>query len=101
MKKTIFLLVAAVSFPAMAADQYVQGYMKRDGTYVAPHHRTAPDHNPYNNYSTQGNANPYTGKSGSRDAWDVQRDYSNNSIGGGNNNLNPYGNPFGQQRRGW
>jgi TPR repeat protein len=33
---------------------------------VAPHYRSAPDHNPYNNWSTKGNVNPYTGKAGTK-----------------------------------
>ncbi|RQQ54279.1 hypothetical protein [Burkholderia stagnalis] len=46
------------------SDQTVSGYTRSDGTYVQPYHRTAPDGNPYNNYSTQGNVNPYTGQPG-------------------------------------
>ena len=44
----------------------VRGYTKRDGTYVPPHYRSAPDGNFYNNWSTKGNVNPYTGKEGTR-----------------------------------
>ena len=40
----------------------VKGYYRKDGTYVRPHYRTAPDGNPYNNYSYPGNYNPNTGK---------------------------------------
>ena len=40
----------------------VRGYYRKDGTYVRPHYRTAPDRNPYNNYSYPGNYNPNTGK---------------------------------------
>ncbi|MBY4768946.1 hypothetical protein [Burkholderia ambifaria] len=46
------------------SDQTVNGYSRSDGTYVQPYHRTAPDGNPYNNYSTQGNVNPYSGQRG-------------------------------------
>lgn len=63
MKKTILAMAALVAVSAFA-DEYVQGYIRKDGTYVAPHHRTTPDSNPYNNYSTQGNINPYTGQQG-------------------------------------
>jgi len=45
-------------------DEMVSGYTRSNGTYVQPYHRTAPDSNPYNNYSTQGNVNPYTGQIG-------------------------------------
>jgi len=44
----------------------VRGHTRRDGTYVAPHHRTNPDGNRSNNWSTKGNQNPYTGKPGTR-----------------------------------
>jgi hypothetical protein len=62
MKITLGILVLCLSAPALAAQ--VQGYYRRDGTYVAPHSRTNPDGNPYNNYSTQGNYNPNTGQMG-------------------------------------
>ena len=42
----------------------VKGYTRKDGTYVQPHHRSAPDGNFYNNWSTTGNVNPYTGEEG-------------------------------------
>jgi hypothetical protein len=42
----------------------VHGYVKKDGTYVAPHNRSAPDGNLNNNWSSQGNSNPYTGEDG-------------------------------------
>ncbi|MEQ1893761.1 MAG: hypothetical protein ABL998_14550 [Planctomycetota bacterium] len=48
------------------ADVYVQGYARQDGTHVRPHHRSAPDGNPLNNWSTSGNVNPYTGEQGQR-----------------------------------
>lgn len=36
----------------------VRGYTRKDGTYVAPHQRSAPDGNPTNNYGMPGNYNP-------------------------------------------
>jgi hypothetical protein len=45
---------------------HVKGYTKKDGTYVAPHYRSAPDGNKSNNWSTKGNVNPYTGKAGTQ-----------------------------------
>jgi hypothetical protein len=42
-----------------------RGYMKKNGTYVAPSRRTAPDGKMNNNYSTKGNSNP-NGKKGSK-----------------------------------
>jgi hypothetical protein len=43
---------------------HVRGYSKRSGTYVMPHYRTSPNHTKYDNWSTKGNTNPYTGKKG-------------------------------------
>lgn len=40
---------------------YVRGYYRSNGTYVRSHYRTAPDSNPYNNYSFPGNYNPNRG----------------------------------------
>jgi hypothetical protein len=42
----------------------VRGHTTRSGTYVAPHHRSAPDGSKLNNWSTKGNVNPYTSKRG-------------------------------------
>jgi len=65
-----FLAISAAltfSTVAEARGTYVDGYTRKDGTYVAPHYRSAPDGNPYNNYSTRGNTNPYTGEQGTVD----------------------------------
>jgi hypothetical protein len=64
-----FIVCLTVAIPAFAGDVYVKGYTRKDGSYVRPHYRTAPDSKRNNNWSTQGNVNPYTGKSGT-----VQRD---------------------------
>jgi len=48
------------------ADVYVRGHYRSNGTYVQPHYRSNPDGNPYNNWSTYPNVNPYTGKRGTR-----------------------------------
>jgi len=44
----------------------VQGYTRSNGTYVAPHAATNPDHDRTNNLSSTGNVNPYTGARGHR-----------------------------------
>ena len=69
MKKITFIIVILLSLlflfgTVFAGDVKVKGYVKKDGTYVQPHYRTSPDGNPWNNYSTEGNINPYTGKPG-------------------------------------
>jgi hypothetical protein len=47
-------------------NNYVNGYTRSNGTYVSGHYRTNPDNSFYNNWSTKGNVNPYTGKVGTR-----------------------------------
>ena len=49
------------------SDVAVDGYMKKDGTYVAPHMRSGADATKQNNFSTKGNINPYTGQPGTKD----------------------------------
>jgi hypothetical protein len=71
MKTLVLCLVAlAVSTPALAqSSHYVRGYVRRDGTYVAGHYQTNPDSSRLNNWSSQGNVNPYTGKVGTVDRY--------------------------------
>jgi len=58
------LALALVASGALADDTYVRGHTRKDGTYVQPHHRTAPDNSRGNNYGSQGNVNPWTGRAG-------------------------------------
>jgi hypothetical protein len=44
----------------------VRSYLKHDGTYVQSYRRSTPDLKFENNWSTKGNYNLYTGKSGTR-----------------------------------
>lgn len=58
----IILILATLAF----SDTWVNGYTRKDGTYVPGHYRSAPDGSKANNWSTKGNTNPYTGKEGTR-----------------------------------
>ena len=82
---SLILVLALTS--VVFADQYIQGYYRRDGTYVQPHYRSDPDRSPYNNYSYPGNINPYTGQvaPGNPDTY-LQRYYERQDP-------NPYGYP--------
>jgi hypothetical protein len=64
----VVVLGACAMFSAQHAkgDDYVRGYYRSNGTYVAPHYRSTADGNFYNNWSTYPNVNPYTGKMGTR-----------------------------------
>jgi hypothetical protein len=69
MRYVRILLVTLLVLPAIceaAGRTYVGGYVRKDGTYVPPHYRTTPDASFYNNWSTLGNINPYTGKPGTK-----------------------------------
>lgn len=57
MKKTIALVVATLSLSSFgfANAEWVNGYTKKDGTYVSGHSRSSPDDNRYNNYGSQSN----------------------------------------------
>jgi hypothetical protein len=90
MKKIILTLVALTSFSQFAlADTYVNGYTRSNGTYVQPYTRSDSNYTQFDNYSTRGNINPYTGNSGTINVntpshnYGYNQDYSNNS-----NNLN-------------
>jgi len=68
------ILVMLVGFAGSTfADTYVQGYTRKDGTYVQPHYRSSPDKSRSNNWSSKGNVNPYTGKKGYRDRYAPKR----------------------------
>jgi hypothetical protein len=81
MKK--YMLILAVLSNAAIADTYVNPYFRNDGTYVQGHVRSDADSSTYNNYSSQGNANPYTGNRG------YESNASNYDSGSG------YGSPDG------
>jgi hypothetical protein len=96
--KIIFALGAGVltSTPALTQDTYVRGYTRNDGSYVAPHHRTNPNNSTFDNFSTRGNVNPYTGQPGTVDPYKPSNPYGANSLGSPS-----YGNSHGTNRRGW
>jgi hypothetical protein len=63
-----FALVLTVATAApINAQVWVDGYTRRDGTYVPGHWRSSPNSTVLDNYSTRGNTNPYTGVRGTRD----------------------------------
>ena len=61
------LLIGVLSFSASAEARTtrVRGYYKPStGRYIAPYYKTTPNHSKFDNFSTKGNYNPYTGKRG-------------------------------------
>ena len=86
------------STAAFAQDTYVRGHTRSDGTYVPQHYRTNPNNSTFDNYSTRGNVNPYTGERGTVDPNRPSGSYGSNSLGSPG-----YGSTggFGTNRRGW
>lgn len=65
MKHILILLAFAGAASAMAqTTTTVRSHVRSDGTYVPGHVRTNPNGTTSDNYSTQGNTNPYTGQQG-------------------------------------
>jgi len=68
--KSILTLVSLLTIIALTnildAQVRVRGHFRKDGTYVSPHYRSNPDGLFWNNWSTKGNVNPYTGKPGTK-----------------------------------
>lgn len=62
------LLVALLlSVPALAAKSVrVRSSVTKAGTFRMPHVRTSPNSSKADNYSTRGNFNPYSGKTGTK-----------------------------------
>lgn len=63
----VFLMTifAAAPISVEARTTRARGYYKPStGAYVAPHYKTTPNKSKFDNFSTKGNYNPYTGKKG-------------------------------------
>lgn len=54
---------------AATAQVRVRGHIRSDGTYVAPHVRSAPNRSTMDNWSTSPNVNPYNGRQGTVDPY--------------------------------
>ena len=62
---------ASVPTYSMPEVRYQSGYVRTSGTYVQPHYKTQSNNTNWDNFSTKGNTNTYTGEKGYR-----VRDYS-------------------------
>ena len=70
MKKLIFSLLAVAVMAVFSTEafayRYTGGHYRSSGTYVQPYYSSTPDGARWNNWSSRGNANPFTGKRGNR-----------------------------------
>jgi hypothetical protein len=100
---TLLSLVFVVSFTSISFSQdvHVKGHYRSNGTYVKPHYRSAPNGNAFDNYSTKGNTNPYTGQRGTVDPYKSSGSFGSSSqgtgqsFGGSSNSLGGYNQPLG------
>ena len=67
MKSTIIFIAACAVVTGAAAQTYVKPHVRKDGTYVEGHVRSAPNKTDLDNYGTKGNFNPYTGQAGTQE----------------------------------
>lgn len=65
MKKLLLGFIAAMTATsAFAQTVYVQPHVRKDGTFVPGHYRTAPNASRADNWSSKPNVNPYNGREG-------------------------------------
>lgn len=69
----VFVLLATALATSAEAAARVRGYIKKSGTYVAPHYKSNRDSSKFNNWSTKGNSNPFTGKKGYVNPYNYKR----------------------------
>lgn len=75
--RSLFFVLAFVFISVLSYAQtqtWVNGYTKKDGTYVKGHYRQTPNQTNHDNWSTTTQKNPYTQDNGSR-----AKDYSSNA----------------------
>ena len=66
MRYIVLLAFLAPTF-TLQAQQYVEGYCKKDGVCVQGYFKTRPNGTALDNYSSAGNLNPNTGRVSKRD----------------------------------
>jgi hypothetical protein len=74
-KRILAALICLLTSSLVLADTWLNGYVRRDGTYVQGHYRQEPNSTNLDNYSMQGNVNSYNDSLGSR-----AQDYSPEAL---------------------
>jgi len=76
MKYSVFsLLVSILLFvnSNLFSQTWVDGYFKKDGTYVPGHFKSNSNSTTWDNYSTKGNVNPFTSEKGYKDPYSTSK----------------------------
>ena len=75
--KTIAIIatIIFIASPVLAKPVSVKPHVTKQGIYKPPSYRTSPNSTKMDNYSTKGNFNPYTGKSGTVDPYKAPNPY--------------------------
>jgi hypothetical protein len=63
------ICLALVTAAFAAQTEGIDGYTKKDGKQVKPYKKTKPNPFKLDNFGTDGNVNPYTGKKGTKRPW--------------------------------
>ena len=100
MKTLTKLALALVLFATAAAApaQTVRGYVRSNGTYVAPYYRTPANSTPYDNLSYRGYPSQQPGYVSPRsygDCYSTPRSYSGTSTSYGNMTYHNYRSSYG------
>lgn len=92
MVRLLFIFAVALMAQTAFADTNVNGYYRKDGTYVAPHVRSSPNSSKSDNYgresgstSSYGYKSPYS-RDQDRDGIRNQYDYDDNNNGKSDDN---------------
>ena len=79
------------TYTSTPAGRYQDAYQRSNGTVVTGHYKTQSNRTNWDNFSTKGNTNLYTGQSGSR-----ARDYSSGALNYGSGQVIQTGSRGGQ-----
>jgi hypothetical protein len=92
MKLTLSAMILVLSsLNCVDAQTYVKPYMRKNGTFIEGHYRSRPNSSLYDNFSTRGNVNPYTGQRGTVSPYGTDGGLRQMNRNMGNRLYNPYG----------
>ncbi|MFH0735695.1 MAG: hypothetical protein V1773_13895 [bacterium] len=84
----LLLLIFFVSNIDIFAQTWVDGYYKKDGTYVSGYLKSNSNETKIDNYSTKGNINPFSLETGTKDPYKTSSTSSNDIFKNNNSNWN-------------